>query len=215
MSCSKPINIIGGYIYMKRIFIFVAIIIVNNICILSQPMRIGVSGNFLIGNKYYDYQFGPSLIAEYSFEKIPISIRASTSIYFSELSSNYLPGYDNNVFRIGALVNYFPIDWAIEPFIGLGIFYNFNSIKAGGMPATINGSTQYIENFDNDFSLELSAGIKFSAKTPFNFIVEIAQDFSKSRELITFNTFNKAITDKKEIDIFNSLFVRFGLLFQI
>ncbi len=199
---------------MKKKF-FITILLLGNICLFPQSLRIGVGGNFLISNKYYDYQFGPSFLAEYSFEKIPFSIKASTGIYFSELSNEYLPGYVNYPFNFGISINYFPINWAIEPYVGIGAFYYSNSLKAGGMPATINGNIQGIDNSDNNFSLEVIGGIKFSAKTPVNFIVEISQDFSKSRDLISYNPLTRVVIDKKKINIFNSMTVRFGLLFQI
>jgi len=199
---------------MKKI-LFVAILLLGNINLLPQSIRIGFSGNFLVSNKYYNYQFGPSLIAEYSFEKIPISIKATTGIYFSELNNEYLPGYVNYPFNFGFSINYFPINWAIEPYVGIGAFYYSNSLKAGGMPKIINNTVKHLDNTDNNFSLEITGGIKFSAKTPVNFIVEVSQDFSNSRDLVTTDLKTQTIIERKKINIFNSMIVRIGLLFQI
>lgn len=196
-------------------FLLIAIILIANYNLQSQSIRIGFSGNFLVSNKYYDYQFGPSLLAEYSFEKIPFSIKVSTGIYFSEMSNEYLPGYVNYPFNFGISVNYFPINWAIEPYFGIGAFYYSNGIKAGGMPEIINNTVKHLNNTDNNFALEVTGGIKFSTKTPVNFIVEVSQDFSNSRDLVTTDLKTQTIIERKKINIFNSMIVRLGLLFRI
>ena len=199
---------------MKKVLLLI-IFLVYTINVNSQSFILGITGNFLTGNKYYSYQFGPALLAECSFESIPISIVGTVRGYISELRKDYLPGYNNNVFSIGASVNYFPINWAIEPYVGFGIFYNSNDIKTGGMRSSVNGNYLYLENADNYFSGDISMGVKFSANTPINFIVEVARTFSKPVGLIKADMVTNEILSKDEIFLFNSLFVKFGLLFQL
>lgn len=199
---------------MKALYL-ILIFMLGCSVINSQSMRFGIAGNFLVSNKYYTYQFGPSALAEYSFKDIPISINGSIRVYISELSKNHLPGYNNNILSIGTSINYYPLKWSIMPFIGIGVSYNSNSLKPGGMPAFVNGNILSVRNADENISFELTGGIKFSAASPVNFIVEVTQTFSKSGEIIITNNITQKIEDKKEINIFNSLFLKLGILFQI
>ena len=198
---------------MKKLVLILVFLLSS--CIYTQTIKIGVSGNFLEGNKYYNYQFGPSFSAEYSFEHIPLTITPAIRLYVSELNDAFLPGYNNNVFGIEASLNYYPINWEIEPYLGAGVYYYSNSMKPGGMISIINGNIQHVENSNNNFSVEITGGIKFSAKSPINFIMEVTKTYSKKANLITSDFYDGSIISEKEINIFNSLFIRLGLLFNI
>jgi len=201
---------------MKTNIILILIFLSLNNFVYSQAFRLGFAGNFLTGNKYYNYQVGPSVLAEYKFDNIPLTINGSVRLLFiSELTEKYLPGYNNNAVGFGASVNYFPFIWHIQPYIGLGLYYYSNDIKAGGNVAEVDQHINYISNADNNFSAELTGGLKFSAQTPINFIVEVTQSFSKQADLISSDPVSHIILEKKKISIFNSLFVRLGILFEI
>jgi hypothetical protein len=195
---------------MKTLFFSVIFFLINT-SVSAQFLRLGVEGNFLTGNKYYSYQFGPALLAEYSFENLPISITGSVRVHISELNDEYLAGYNNNIIGYGLSVNYYPIYWVIEPYIGVGVFYNSNTLEPGGMPNLING----VINADNNIAAELIGGIKFASRTPINFFIEITQTFSKSAQLVTAEELSNVIIERKDIKLFNSLFLSIGLLFKI
>ena len=198
---------------MKK-FILILVLLLSS-CIYTQTIKIGINGNFLAGNTYFNYQIGPSFSAEYSFEHIPLTITPAIRLYVSELSDAFLPGFNNNVFGIGASLNYYPINWEIEPYLGAGVYYYSNSMKPGGMLSIINGNIQHLENSNNNFSGEITGGIKFSAKNPINFIIEVTKTYSKKAKLITSDFYSGSIISEKEINIFDSLFIRLGLLFNI
>lgn len=171
----------------------------------AQSFRLGFTTDFLVSNKYLNYEFGPTLVADYSFESIPFSIQAKTRFYLSELSeeNNFTAGYTYTVSGIVMNFNYCPIDWAIEPYLGFGIAYNFNDLKmSGNMHPLINGTIKGAGKIENNMSEELTVGLKLSANTPINFIVEVTRTFNKPKH--GENQFN-----------FNSLFLKLGLLFQI
>lgn len=171
----------------------------------AQSFRLGFTADFLVENRYLNYEFGPAIIIDYSFESIPISIQAKTRFYLSELSgeNNFSAGYTYTVSGIVMNFNYYPIDWAIEPYLGFGIAYNFNDLRmSGNMHPLINGTIAGAGKIKDNISGELTAGLKLSANTPINFIAEVSQTFNKPKH--GENQFN-----------FNSLFLKLGLLFQI
>jgi hypothetical protein len=170
---------------MKNKFTLIFIFIVS-ISVFPQYFRAGLSANFLMKNKNLSYQVGPSLIADYTFEKVPFTISANLRFYLAEFNdeSKSFSGRSMGMTSIGASISYYPIRWAIEPYIGTGFFYNAHQIDEG----------PYI----NNFSMEVTGGLKFSANSRINFISEISQSF-----------------DKPQNFDFNSLFLKLGLLFRI
>lgn len=190
---------------MKKLLLISIITIISNTCINSQTFRLGMTADFLVENKYLKYEFGPALVGDYSFENIPISIQGKTRFYLSELSeeNNFSAGYTYSVLSFGVSINYYPIDWAIEPYLGLGFFYNINELHmSGNISPGIGGDINLPGKLENNFSAEVTGGIKFSAKTPINFIVEVTR------------TSNKPNHENGQFD-FDSLFLKLGLLFQI
>jgi hypothetical protein len=182
----------------------------------SQSFRLGAAGNLLAGNKYYNYSAGPSLLAEYGFKKVPLTINASVRFsLISEMNDKYLPGYSNNSIGIGASINYLPFSWKIQPYLGLGVYYYSNDISQGGNAAFVDGYVNYLRNEESNVSAEFTGGIKLSADTPINFLIEITQTISKSAELISADPVDLKIIKKTNIAVFNSLLIRFGILFKI
>ena len=202
---------------MKRFTLFFLLFFIP---INAQSLKAGAAANFLIGNKYLDYQFGPSIFVDYPLKGMPLIIQGNIRFYLSELSNeeNFSGGYTYKEFNVGGSINYYPIDWVIEPYIGLGVFYNFNNLSLDGiLSPSYDGTTRSANNIENNFSTEITGGIKFSASTPINFIVEITQTFNKpTYALVTWsrNSQNNLAVNKKKFN-FNSLMLRMGLLFRI
>ena len=172
---------------------------------LSQIFRLGLTADFLVDNKYLNYEFGPAIVIDYSIEEIPVSIQAKTRFYLSELSgeNNFSTGYTRTVSSIVVNIIYNPINWDIEPYIGLGIAYNFNDLQiSGNVHPSVDGTIHLPGDLKNSLSTEVTGGLRLSAKTPINFIVEVTQNFNKPNH--GRGQFN-----------FNSLFLKLGLLFQI
>ncbi len=205
---------------MKSILAII-IFLIGSIFLYSQNLRGGFTADFLTGNKNISFEAGPSIRLVYMFKYLPISITGSGRIYFSELSqeNNFSTGISQNIYSIGASVNYYPVKLTIEPYFGLGAFYNFNTLHRDGTPfPTSDGNIRLPGSIRNNASLELTAGLIFSANTPVNFIVEITQIFSKpSYDLIIINTsdIHSASTTRAEVFNFNSLFFKIGFMFRI
>jgi len=203
---------------IRKVYLVLIIIILFNTCINSQSLRLGITADFLVGNKYLNYEFGPALVLDYSFRNIPVSIQGKARFYLSELSeeNNFSAGYTYTLSSVGVSINYYPIDWDIEPYIGLGIAYNFNDLQQSGNAHFLSeGTIRGPGNLENNFSTEITGGINFSANTPINFIVEVTQTFNKP-------SYNLGISDKdynqtiqKTNFNFNSIFLKLGLLFRI
>lgn len=190
---------------MKKLLLISIIAIISNTCINSQSFRLGMTADFLVENKYLNYEFGPAFVLDFSFKNIPVSIQGKTRFYFSELSeeNGFSAEFTYSVMAFGASINYYPIDWAIEPYIGLGVFYNINDTRIlGNVHASLGGNRSLPVKIENNFSAEVIGGIKFSANTPINFIVEVTR------------TFNKPNHGNSQFN-FDSLFLKLGLLFQI
>lgn len=198
---------------MKKIFL---IVIFYPILLNAQNFNLGFTGDFLTGNKYLKYQVGPSLIAEYSFKDLPLSARANARFYFGELTSEgFSAGYTYTDFSIGPAIDFYPFEWAIEPYFGAGVYYNSNKFtKNGNQSLLYDGTLRLVGNVKNNISLELTAGVKFSAKTPINFIVEVTQTFNKPADYIIMDGYSDKILSQEKMD-FNSLILKLGLLFRI
>ena len=175
----------------------------NFIFINSQTLRLGISGDFLVGNKYLDYQIGPTFRIEYSPIDIPFSLSGSTRFYLAQLSdeNKNISGETYTVFSLGVGINYIPINWDIKPFLGFGVLYNANEIIG-------------FKNFNN-FSTEMTVGLILSAKTTINFIVEVTQTFNKPNyDLIMIDSDGNKTTKNEEFN-FNSMFLKLGIRFSI
>ncbi len=189
------------------------IILASTISIYSQSYRLGIGLDILTGNKYIDWQVGPSLVLKYSFEDIPVSVQGSTRFYLAQINSRYLSNeYTSTDLSLGISINYYPIRWAIEPFIGAGLFYNSNSITVSGTPGSFAPIITYPGDIKNNISEEITLGIDFSARSPINFVVEVTQTFNKPGKIITKDG---AKIIKSENLNFNSLFLKLGVSFSI
>lgn len=184
--------------------------------IYSQNYNLGFTGDILTGNKYINYQVGPALAAEYLFKDLPISVRANARFYIGELTSDgFSADYTYNDISIGPSVNFYPIVWNIEPYIGAGVYYNSNNFTKNGNQSLLHdGTLGLVGNVENNISFEISAGVKFSAKSPINFIVEVTQTFNQPADHIIMDGYSDKILSKKKLD-FDSLILKLGLLFRI
>ena len=185
---------------MKSIIIFLFILIASS-ATYTQTIRLGLTADFLVENKYLDYEFGPSLTAEYRFQYLPISIQGKTRLYLGELSeeNNFPAGFTFSNVSVGINFVYLPIRWDIDPFVGLGIYYNIYDLKVSGN--RFYGPDDRINSpgkFNNNLSFEITSGLKFSANTPINFITEVTKTFNHVGNVN-----------------FNSLFLKIGLLFKL
>ncbi len=205
---------------MKR-FLGLILFLICSMPIYSQSSRLGINLDILTGNEYLTYEIGPSLVFDYHFANTPFAISGKTSFHLSEFSNgnNFSTGYTRTVFNVGAIINYYPISGAIEPYLGLGVFYNSNNISKSGTPSMSGpGIMLSPSNIKNNFSEEINFGINFSANSPINFVVEVSQTFNKP-------DYHLNITEMKDVSYytvtrdetfnFNSLFLRLGLYFKI
>ena len=199
----------------------VILILMSFISIYSQSLRLGIKTNFLTGNKYLKYEAGPALSADYFFQDLPVAVNICTRFYLAELSpeNNLSTGYTLGVWGIGITTYYYPVQWAIEPYIGAGVFYNSNDLQSEGIgSANIYGSYAFAGYLHNNISGEITLGINFSADTPINFIAEVTRTFNKpGYELNTLkptgSSYSKTV-QKEKFD-FNSLFLNIGLAFKL
>ena len=196
---------------MKKIILIVFILIGNN-CINSQTVRAGTTINISLGNTNLDYQFGPALVLDYSLKDLPISFQLRTRFYITAIDSKRLSAaYSNNLFSIGSLINYFPIVSKIEPYIGLGLFYNSNNFAQDGN-ATGESFLNYSES--SNFSGEIIGGIKFFADKSFNSIIEVTRTLNNTGKVSTYDLEHKNVIKEEDIS-FNSIFIKAGILFKI
>lgn len=204
---------------MKKLIIIISILGIqfffNNSRTYAQELKLGATLDFLTGNKYIDWEVGPTLIIGYKFQKLPLSVRGVTRFYLSQINGReFSAGYTFTSFNIGAAVNYYPIKWAIEPYVGVGIFYNSNGVtQSGNTSPEYNGTIRALK-IEKNFSTEITGGIKFSADSPINFIVEITQTFNNPGKLVISDFDSGQILKKEDIN-FNSIFLKLGLLFRI
>ncbi len=198
---------------MKKMLL---IIYLSSILLNAQDFKLGFTGDFLTGNKYLNYQVGPALIADYSFKYLPISVRTNARFYLAELTSEgFSAGYTYTNFSIGPSIEFYPFVWAIEPYLGAGIYYNSNSFTKNGNESLLyDGTLRLVGNVKNNISFELTAGVKFSAETPINFIVEVTQTFNQPADYIIMDGYSDKILSQEKLN-FNSLILKLGLLFRI
>lgn len=182
----------------------------------SQNFNLGFTADILAGNKNLNYQVGPALIAEYLFKDLPISVRANARFYLGELTSDgFSADYTYSNFGIGPSIGFYPILWSIEPYIGAGVYFNSNNFTKNGNQSLLHdGTLGLVGNVENNFSFEISVGVKFSAKSPINFIVEVTQTFNHPADYIIMDGYSDKKLSEKKLD-FNSLILKLGLLFRI
>ena len=184
-----------------KILVISLIIIIVPIFIYPQTLRLGLTADFLVSNKYLNYEFGPTLMAEYRFQNLPIAIQGKTRFYLGELSeeNNFSASYTFSNLSAGISLIYLPIQWDIEPYLGFGIFYNdYDLYQSGNSFFYLESFFNSPGDFENNFSSEITGGLKFSANTPINFIAEVTKTFNQVGNVN-----------------FNSVFLKLGLLFKI
>lgn len=199
----------------KLIFIFLLFSLTS----FPQGLQFGFGGGFSIGNKNLDYQFGPSIIADYTFYSIPVFIRVNGGYYLSSLNSANEISWDptNNLVRLGISAGYIYKGVKNSPYIGLGCNYDINSIHTHGNPARFyNGSLYGFANVKDNLSYEIKAGVKFFAKSKTSVIIEVSRIFCRPEyERRIFNMTTNEFSVKQEQFDFNTFILKVGVLFAI
>jgi len=202
---------------MKRI-IFVFIIFIPYYT-SSQSFKLAGSLDLMLGNENLSIEIGPAINLEYLLDAIPISINGCVRLHYSELNDNtfkFSYGYSYTIYSIGTIIKYYPIRWDIEPYIGCGLFYNFNNSNASEMPSFISiGYFKGSKIVEQNFSSEITGGVVLTAKTPVNFFIEVTQTFNKPDYdlILSDSDLNKTVT-KEQLN-FNSLFIKLGVRFGL
>lgn len=187
----------------------------------SQTSGIGFTADFLTSNQNLSYQVGPSLMYDYSISSIPVTLRGSIRYYLGEVTpGKYSIGYTYTNFSVGASLNYYPIKYDIEPYLGAGIYYTSNGFigegNRNGPYSEGDGLTSHlIGNVNNNAVFELTLGLKFAANTSINFITEVTQTFNHPADVIVFNDTPYWHEVSRSSLNFNSLILKLGLLFQL
>ena len=182
--------------------------LVANTIIYCQDIRLGGGIDILLSNKYLDYEYGLNLFLKYPFHNVPLSIQGGIRFSISTAGS-----YSRTNFNFGISTHYYPVDWDISPYIGLGAYYNSNNISLEGMPGYLDYRGVTLKRVENNISGELISGVKFSTDSPTNFYIELDYTINKPEyTLVYIDTGEEAKKDKFN---FNSLFLRLGLHFRL
>lgn len=202
---------------MKEI-IFVFIIIIPYYT-SSQSFKLGGSFDFMLGNENLSIEIGPAINIEYLLDAVPISINGCARLHYSELNDEthkFSWGYSYTIYSIGTIIKYYPIRWDIEPYIGCGLFYNFNKSNASEM-ASFTSLGYLIDSkiVEHNFSSEITGGLILTAKTPVNLFFEVTQTFNKPEyDLIQLDSDYNKTTRKAEFN-FNTLLIKLGVRFGL
>ncbi len=204
---------------MKKIIL--SIVLLSSLT-FSQSSSIGFTGDFLTGNENLSYQVGPTLIYEFPLAKLPLAIRGNLKFHLGEVTpGKYSVGYTYTNFSAGVSINYFPIQYAVQPYLGAGIYYTSNGFIAEGNKSGNTGSEgagltyHLIENVNNSATYELTFGIKFAASSAINFITEITQAYNHPGDVVVYYDDPYWHEVSRSQLSFNSLIIKLGLLFQI
>lgn len=199
----------------KIIFVFLMIMLFNSEP-FAQNIKVGGTADILVGGKNISYMFGPNLIVEYRFENLPLSVLGNTHFYLSEISNEerYLSNFTYTTFGVGASIYYYPISWAIEPYLGFGVMLNTNNISQPGNAHFIDGKQISLRKVDNNISTDIIFGLLFSANTPINIIFESSYRISKPKSEIALISYPSVEIIKNNLD-FNSVFIKIGLIVKI
>lgn len=199
---------------MKKKFVFFLILIGNLSFLLAQPLSFGVKGDILIQNKNMDYEFGSRLVLDYQFENLPFSLSSNLGFRYAELSPeiNLSTGYTKTTSSLGVVFYYYPIKWDIEPYIGLGLFYNANNISKSG-----TGDDVYVaEKIKNNIAYTINGGIKFSASSSIHFITEVIYSINNpDYTMKETNDFDGTYVEYNAEFDFKALYLSLGLMFDI
>jgi hypothetical protein len=187
-------------------------------CVYAQNLKLGVAGNIMTSNKYLDYQFGPSIMAEYMLNQVPVSIKGELRFTLAD-AGNFKPlsnDYILNKFSFGVSANYFPINWDIQPYVGLGIFYAANDLQSEGNSQPLEGRRYaYLESDKGNIESEIKVGARFSAKSRLNIFVEMTKTFAGKVHYRVYDSNPRVLIQQEDISINNSTTLRLGLIFSI
>ena len=199
---------------MKKIIITLFLIWTSGL--FAQNIKLGGTVDILTGGKNINYMVGPNLLIEYCFKQLPISITGNTHFYLSELSdeNKYLSNFTYTAFGLGISAKYYPITWAIEPYIGFGATFNSNNISQSGNAQFIDGKQISLRRVSNNISGDFILGLVLSANTPINVIIESMYKINKPSTEIALISYPKEELIDQSLN-FNSLFIRIGLVVKI
>lgn len=199
--------------------IAIIIFLMHFVCTYAQSLKMGGSFDLMLGNEYLEYEIGPSFNAEYLLKSIPISITGCLRVHFSEPNNDtykFSWGFTYTIYSVGTIIKCYPIRWDIEPYIGGGLFYNFNDASVSEHPSFINGNLVSPIIDANNISAEISGGIVFSAKSSVNFILEVTQTFNEPKyDLVRDDYEGKLISSEKKTFNFNSFLIKLGVRFGL
>jgi hypothetical protein len=202
---------------MKTILLLMVLIISS--IDFSQEFKLGFAGGVAIDSKHLNHQLGPSVIGDFTFKNIPIFIRAGAQYYLSELNNenNLSWSANNNFLNVGFSVNCYYRYNIIQPYVGAGVFYNFNNIESAGKPSKeYDGALHGFSNVENNASLEITGGIKLLLKTDVDLLLELTQSFnSPEYDQSVFNVTTNQRTVRRASFNFDAILVKFGALFSL
>ena len=195
---------------MNKIMIF--FLFLNGILISAQNFRASITADFAISSEQTTYQFGPSLMLEYDFDKIPIVIRTDANFSIAEIKGvEYFSSAPYNHSEYGISVLYKPIDWPIEPYLGVSALYNWNSVRQVGNWSYYSGNNHgYLIKMHDNISFGFIAGLVLSANTPVNVILELMQIINQPKYDIAIND----VPEARRFN-FNSVIIRAGVRFKL
>ena len=187
--------------------------------IFSQGLQLGFGGGLSVYSKNLDYQFGPTILADYTFNTIPIFIRINGGYYLSYLNKENDISWDptNNLVRLGITAGYIYRGIKNQPYIGFRCNYDINSIHSSANPARyFNGALHGYGNVEDNLSYEILAGMKFFAKSKTIVFFEISRIFSRPEyDQRSFNMTTNESSMKRTNFNFDSFQLKFGLLFAL
>lgn len=121
---------------MVKLIVLMAFLI-NFEYTIPQSFKLGGSIDFMLENENLSIEIGPAINLEYLLDAVPISISGCARLHYSELNDEthkFSWGYSYTIYSIGTIIKYYPINWDINPYFALGLFYNFNDEESSGMP---------------------------------------------------------------------------------
>jgi hypothetical protein len=106
--------------------------------------------------------------------------------YLAELETKHFSsGYTYSDFSLAASISYFPISWAIEPYVGIGAIYDVINLSSSGHIQFNNGLYRMPNIPKNNLAAELKGGIRFAANSPINLTWRLRKRLASRWRLFT------------------------------
>ncbi len=156
--------------YFGLVFLF---LIVNNIEINGQPIKLGVGFLYCFENSSFDTGVGVEPFAEYQITE-KFSVRGVVGLHLSSFKGKYvMTGDSYRLTHYYGMVMYRPIKNDIEPFVGLGLGYYLPMDDGGGNSNTIDVYRVTSAAFDNNWGYNITAGADFFPGKTFHCMIEL------------------------------------------